>query len=345
MLPRQWRDAGVPADSLWVRAATRPTWCRARSGPDRRRPGTGRHGSRSGWPRRRPPRSRWPAAPGPRSPTRRPRRPWERALSWFLSLVPAARRAGGPVHRRGRRGAGARLGHRVAAVSAAAGEIYVNPLRTMPPSSGGSCWRTRCCTPRCGTATGSARATRTCGTWPCDYVINGWLVEMGVGEMPDGLLYDPELAGLSAEQVYDRIARDLRRLRKLGHAAGHRPGRRARRAAAVGGSPGGGVDLDDYYRRALLDRVRLPPAGRARAAAGRAGGGDPGARPAAAALGRPAGPLVRRARAGTGAASAPTPARPAARRARRTSPAPAGGGRRSWPAGARSGWCWTPPAR
>ena len=33
--------------------------------------------------------------------------------------------------------------------------------------------------------------------------------------MPDGCLYDPDLAGLSAEEVYDRIARDLRRIRKL----------------------------------------------------------------------------------------------------------------------------------
>ncbi|MEO3854105.1 hypothetical protein [Acrocarpospora sp. B8E8] len=49
----------------------------------------------------------------------------------------------------------------------------------------------------------------------CDYVVNGWLVEMGVGEMPEGLLRDPELRGLSCEAVYDRITGDLRRLRKL----------------------------------------------------------------------------------------------------------------------------------
>ncbi|MCB1771817.1 MAG: hypothetical protein KDJ31_19280, partial [Candidatus Competibacteraceae bacterium] len=35
----------------------------------------------------------------------------------------------------------------------------------------------------------------------CDFVINGWLIEMGIGEPPKlGLLHDPELAGCSAEE-------------------------------------------------------------------------------------------------------------------------------------------------
>jgi hypothetical protein len=50
----------------------------------------------------------------------------------------------------------------------------------------------------------------------CDYVINGWLQEMGLGDMPAiGGLYDPELKGLSAESIYDRIVTDLHRYRKL----------------------------------------------------------------------------------------------------------------------------------
>jgi hypothetical protein len=43
----------------------------------------------------------------------------------------------------------------------------------------------------------------------CDYVINGWLVEMGVGAMPrHEVLYDPALTGLSAETVYDTVVID-----------------------------------------------------------------------------------------------------------------------------------------
>ena len=35
----------------------------------------------------------------------------------------------------------------------------------------------------------------------CDFVVNGWLIEMGIGEMPElGGLYDEQFKGLSAEQ-------------------------------------------------------------------------------------------------------------------------------------------------
>ena len=50
----------------------------------------------------------------------------------------------------------------------------------------------------------------------CDFVINGWLVEMGVGQMPTiGALYDPRLAGMSAETVYDLIVKEPKPYLKL----------------------------------------------------------------------------------------------------------------------------------
>lgn len=50
----------------------------------------------------------------------------------------------------------------------------------------------------------------------CDFVINSWLVEMQIGEMPSmGLLYDPELRNQSAESIYDRLIENLRKSRKL----------------------------------------------------------------------------------------------------------------------------------
>lgn len=50
----------------------------------------------------------------------------------------------------------------------------------------------------------------------CDFVINGWLIEMQVGKMPSGgLLYDETLAGFSAETIYDMIVKDMRRYAKL----------------------------------------------------------------------------------------------------------------------------------
>lgn len=84
----------------------------------------------------------------------------------------------------------------------------------------------------------------------CDYVINIWLTEMGVGERPDGLLYDQQFKGLNAEGIYDRIVTDLRRYRKLA----------TLRGVGVGDilpndgnkfTHGENVSLDDFYRRAL----------------------------------------------------------------------------------------------
>ena len=88
----------------------------------------------------------------------------------------------------------------------------------------------------------------------CDYVINGWLLEMGVGRAPEavGYLFDPELKGASAEEIYDRITGDLRLLRKIKKARGWVEGG----PDVLGDKPegwwrAGGVDLDAFYRRAL----------------------------------------------------------------------------------------------
>ncbi len=89
----------------------------------------------------------------------------------------------------------------------------------------------------------------------CDFVINGWLVEMGLGDPPGiGTLYDPELKGLSSEAVYERLARDLRKLRRLATLRGNGLG------DILGDEHGrlfhGASDLDDFYRRALSQGLR-----------------------------------------------------------------------------------------
>jgi len=81
----------------------------------------------------------------------------------------------------------------------------------------------------------------------CDFVINGWLTEMGVGERPDGLLYDEQFKGLSVEAVYDHIITDMRTYRKLA----------TLRGVGLGDilqgdySKNADIDLDSFYRRAL----------------------------------------------------------------------------------------------
>jgi predicted metal-dependent peptidase len=85
----------------------------------------------------------------------------------------------------------------------------------------------------------------------CDYVINGWLVEMEVGTLPKiGLLYDPELKGMSSEEIYDRIVTDARRMRKLATLRGVGMG------DVLGERPpewwqAEGTDLDEFYRNCL----------------------------------------------------------------------------------------------
>ena len=86
----------------------------------------------------------------------------------------------------------------------------------------------------------------------CDFVINGWLVEMGLGDIPEiGGLYDPELNGLSAESIYDRIVIEMRRFRRLATLRGVGLG-----DIILGRKPGWevqalAVDLDNFYRNCL----------------------------------------------------------------------------------------------
>lgn len=85
----------------------------------------------------------------------------------------------------------------------------------------------------------------------CDYVVNGWLLEMKIGTPPEiGFLYDEELKGLSAETIYDRIVTDLRRYRKLrtmrGIGASDILDRGAKSAEDF-------MRLDEFYRRCLLE--------------------------------------------------------------------------------------------
>lgn len=177
---------------------------------------------------------------------------WDRALNWFLSSYPllGGIAAGFTIV------ADADLARAwdvsIAAVSPDAGEIYINPHVTFTEEE----WRFVLAHEMLHAALrhGDRLRGRDPYLWnvACDYVINGWLVEMNVGAMPDGLLYDAELAGLSADAVYERIATDLRRLRKLATLRGRGVGDMLGEPLPWSGTPGRASDLDDFYRRALL---------------------------------------------------------------------------------------------
>jgi predicted metal-dependent peptidase len=181
---------------------------------------------------------------------RRPNTAWERARRWFVSSYPLL--GGLAAHFTLVAEVDlARAWHiSVAAVNAEAGEIYVNPQAGLDDEQ----WRFVLAHEMLHAALrhGDRAAGRDPYLWnvACDYVVNGWLVEMRVGAMPDGLLYDPGVAGLSGEAVYDLIAADLRRLRKLrtlrGQGLGDVLGQPLPHAGAARG-----IDLDEYCRRAL----------------------------------------------------------------------------------------------
>ncbi|MFF3008151.1 hypothetical protein ACFVTF_35740 [Kitasatospora sp. NPDC057940] len=186
---------------------------------------------------------------------RLPERPWTRALGWFVSSYPllGGIAAGLTVV------ADAELarahGITIAAVNAEAGEVYINPLRQQTDEE----WRFILGHEMLHAALrhGERRGGRDPFLFnvAADYVINGWLLEMGVGDMPEGLLHDPQLKGLSAEEVYDRIVRDERRIRRLATLAGkNRPDILG---APLDRGPRDYVDLDDFYRRGLQQGFEL----------------------------------------------------------------------------------------
>lgn len=195
------------------------------------------------------------ARTGHRTKRRHERAPWERALGWFVSSYPllGGIAAGMEVV------ADADLARAhdisVAAVDASAGEIYVNPLRKQTEAE----WRFILAHEMLHAA---LRHADRCGprdhflfNVACDYVINGWLVEMGVGDMPQGLLYDPRLAGMSAEEVYDRIATDRRRMRRMATLRGK--GGSDVLGEPLAHRPKDYVDLDEFYRRGLVQGLEL----------------------------------------------------------------------------------------
>ncbi len=189
----------------------------------------------------------------------------QRAKAWFISSYPLLASLAATFKVIDDAEICAQMGISIAAVSSEAQEIYVNPHAFL------SFEETKFVIAHELLHVGLRHEQRCQGRdryfWnvACDYVINGWLVEMDVGEMPaDGLLYDPELSAESAEALYDRIVGDLRLRRRLA---------RLRTPKGIGEcdilderSPawwtGQGVDLDTFYRRCLAEGLRLYTEGR-----------------------------------------------------------------------------------
>jgi predicted metal-dependent peptidase len=140
----------------------------------------------------------------------------------------------------------------VAAVDAVLQEIYINP------SAGLNMEECRFVIAHEMLHVGLRHEVRRQGRDPffwnvaCDYVINSWLAEMGIGVMPSfGALYDESLKGMSAESVYDRIVTNLRQYRKLYTLRGKGMGDILCDRSSEWWQVGEGITVDEFYRRCL----------------------------------------------------------------------------------------------
>lgn len=84
----------------------------------------------------------------------------------------------------------------------------------------------------------------------CDFVINAWLKEMQIGQMPSrGLLFDETLANMSAEEIYDEMMRNLRQYAKLETFRGYGKGDII--ADGYSGKADAPTTLDEFCKNAL----------------------------------------------------------------------------------------------
>ena len=286
------------------------------------------------------------AARGRRCPTSRPvRSRVGPGVELVRVVLPAAGRAGVVDDGRGGRGAGTRAGtSRSRRCRRPSAEIYVNPLAGLTEAgmavrAGARDAARRAAPRRPGRRPGSVPVERRRGLR--DQRLAG---RDGRRRAADGVLHDPELRGLSAESVYDRIAVDLRRYRKLLTLRGDRQGDLLGEPLPKAGQSRGRDRPGRLLPAGAADRAQLSHVVSADCCP-RAGRGDPGAGAPAAVVGRPAGAVVRGVRSGAWRSGAATRARHAARRRLRTFRGRAGCGRRRWSRGRRSASCWTRPAR
>lgn len=140
-----------------------------------------------------------------------------------------------------------RLDIQIAAIQVSTGEIYINPARHHGLEAAKFIVAHEVL--HAGLCHSSRRMGRDPYLWnvACDFVINDWLVQMGLGTPPDcGMLFDEELRGWSADDIYVSLARDLRIKRRLSTFRGGD-------CDLLDDTPGRAfTDREDFCRRALL---------------------------------------------------------------------------------------------
>jgi predicted metal-dependent peptidase len=202
------------------------------------------------------------AARGPATRARNPNSLAERARSWFIANYPLLAALAAAFEIVEDAAICERFDIAIAAVSSEERRIYINPK--FPLTYGGLQFVMAHELLHVGLRHEARRQGRDPFLWniACDYVINAWLIEMGVGELPTSSLMLDLALGFekeSAEAIYDRIVSDLRMMRRLKKS-------RTLRGIGLGDMlserppswwTGAGCDLDTFYRRALHEGLEL----------------------------------------------------------------------------------------
>lgn len=88
----------------------------------------------------------------------------------------------------------------------------------------------------------------------CDYVINDWLHEMNIGNIPDeGLLYDETLHNMSSEAIYDIIVKEMRKFKNHATFRGYGQGDLFGNNAPHFEGMRKGISLDDFFKNSLRE--------------------------------------------------------------------------------------------
>ncbi len=178
--------------------------------------------------------------------------PIEEAWAWFLASYPLLGSVCAAFRLEVDREACGRLDIGVAAIDCGAGVVFANPAAGLDAME----WRFVMAHEMLHAALrhDARQAQRDALLWnyACDFAINLWLLDMGIGRVPErGLLLDEGLRGLSAETIYDRIATDRRRYRRLATLRGTGLGDVLRPGESGRDAPWGATSLDDVVRGAL----------------------------------------------------------------------------------------------
>lgn len=178
--------------------------------------------------------------------------PAQKAMAWFISSFPLLGALAAEFRVIEETLICARMDIQVAAVDAAVKEIYINPVVGLDEEECRFVMAHELL--HVGLRHFARSEGRNAYLWnvACDYVINGWLVEMAIGTMPAiGALHDPKLKNLSAEAIYDLMVTDMRRYRKLATLRGTGLGDILPGGSSNWWRHGEGMTLDDFYQRVL----------------------------------------------------------------------------------------------